>query len=324
MTAFPSKSDLTIHFAHSAYQLHNRFQLRETGIDSFQSWTPEETRARIGDGHILVLSGFWSNDFIPAAEKLSFIQLCSAGYDQFDLAALETAGKRLANAAGANANAVSDHALALTLALTRQIHIGRDNQHKKHWRGMISDISKREDELPGKTMLIFGLGKIGQRTAKLAKAFGMNVIGIKRDISKQLDVVDELHGPDKWLSLLPRADIVVLCCPLTPETTHIINAAALGAMKQTAFLINVARGGCVDEAALIAALDAGQIEGAGIDTTDPEPPGESSPLWTFENVVLTPHTGGETRAYEDNVVEILIDNIDRLSRGESELRNQIV
>ncbi len=320
----PPESDLTIHFAHMAYRLHERFQLRGTGIDSYQSWTPEEMRGRIGDGDILVASGFWSNDLIPAAEKLCFVQVCAAGYDQFDLAAIEAAGLRLANASGVNKNAVSEHAMALTLALTRQVHIARDNQRNKHWRGMISDIAGREDELPGKTMLIFGLGQIGRRTAQLAGAFGMNVIGIRRDVSERLDVVDELHRPEELLSLIPRADVVVLCCPLTPETTHVMDDAALGAMKRSAFLINVARGGCVDEAALIAALEAGEIEGAGIDTTDTEPLDEDSPLWSFENVVLTPHTGGETRKYEDNVVDILLDNIGRLARGETMLRNQIV
>ncbi len=314
----------TIHFAHTAYRLHERFQLRETGINSFQSWTPQEMRGRIGDSDVLVASGFWNNDFIPAAEKLRFVQVCAAGYDQFDLAAIKAAGLRLANASGVNKNAVSEHAMALTLALTRQIHVARDNQRDKHWRGMISDIARREDELSGKTMLIFGLGQIGQRTAKLARAFGMNVIGIRRDISERLDVVDELHRPADFLSLVPRADVVVLCCPLTPETTHLINDDALGTMKRSAFLINVARGGCVDEAALINALEAGEIEGAGIDTTDTEPLDENSPLWSFENVVLTPHTGGETRKYEDNVIDILLDNIDRLSRGETVLRNQIV
>jgi D-2-hydroxyacid dehydrogenase (NADP+) len=324
MQTFPANKDLTVHFAHPAYRLHERFQQRETGIDSLQSWTPEELRRQIGDGDILVVSGFWDNDFITAVEKLRFVQVCAAGYDQFDLGLVKGAGLRLANSSGVNKNAVSEHAMALTLALTRQIHIARDNQRKKHWRAMISDIGQREDELFGKTMLVFGLGQIGRRTAKLARSFDMNIIGIKRNTSEHLDVVDELHPSEAFLSHLPRADVVVLCCPLTPETTHVIDAAALSAMKRSAFLINVARGGCVDEAALVSALEAGEIEGAGIDTTDTEPLDETSPLWSLENVVLTPHTAGETRKYEDNVIDILLDNIARLSRGESALRNQIV
>ncbi len=95
-------------------------------------------------------------------------------------------------------------------------------------------------------------------------------------------------------------------------------------MKRSAFLVNVARGGCVDEAALLAALNDGRIAGAALDCTDPEPPPPDSPLWTLPNVLLTPHTGGETTRYEANVIEILMDNLDRLWRGEPMLRNQIV
>ncbi|NNE24701.1 MAG: D-2-hydroxyacid dehydrogenase, partial [Rhizobiales bacterium] len=217
--AFPRKEDLTIHFAHPAYRLQERFELRQTGIDSFQSWTPEDMRARMEDADILVASGFWNNEPILAAKRLRFVQVCAAGYDQFDLAAIEAAGIRMANASGVNKNAVSEHAMALILALTRQIHIARDNQRNHHWRGMISEFARREDELPGKTMLIFGAGQIGQRTAKLAKAFGMTVIGIRRNISEPLAAVDELYGPADFPSLIPRADVVVLCCPLTPQTT---------------------------------------------------------------------------------------------------------
>jgi phosphoglycerate dehydrogenase-like enzyme len=151
------------------------FELRKTGIKNFQTWTREDQRARIGEGDVLVISGYWNNDLLAAADKLRFIQVCGAGYDMFDLDAVRAKGIRLAHASGINVNAVSDHAMALLLALTRQIHTGRDNQHQAHWRSMISDLDRREDELPGKTMLIFGLGKIGARLAKLAKAFGMTV-----------------------------------------------------------------------------------------------------------------------------------------------------
>jgi phosphoglycerate dehydrogenase-like enzyme len=119
-------------------------------------------------------------------------------------------------------------------------------------------------------------------------------------------------------------DFVALTCPLTPETARVINADTLGAMRRSAFLINVARGGCVDESALIAALNEGRIAGAALDCTDPEPPAADSPLWTMANVFLTPHTGGETTRYEANVIEIMMENLDRLWRGEPVLRNQIV
>ena len=317
-------NEITIHFAHSAYQLAALFERRGTGIQHFQTWSVEEARARMGDAEVLILSGFWDNDMLAQADRLRFIQVCGAGYDQFDQDAIRAKGVRLANSSGVNVNAVSDHAMALVLALTRKIHTGRDNQRVRHWRGMISDLSQREDELAGKTMLIFGLGKIGGRLAKLAKAFEMTVIGIKRDTAVQVSHVDELHAPDKFGELLPRADITALTCPLTPATRNLVDAAALSAMKPSSYLVNVARGGCVDEPALIDALRNGAIAGAGIDVTAEEPLAEDSPLWGFENVVLTPHTGGETTRYEDNVIDILLENLDRLSRGEETLRNQVV
>ena len=317
-------NDITIHFSHSAYQLSTLFEQRETGIKHFQTWNSDELRARMGDGDVLVLSGFWKNDMLAAADKLRFIQVCAAGFDQFDQDAIRTQGVRLANASGVNVNAVSDHAMALLLSLTRQLHTGRDNQRQANWRPMISDLAQREDELPGKTILIFGLGKIGGRLAKLAKAFDMTVIGLKRDISQPVEHVDELYSSDRLMELLPRADCTALTCPLTPETRNIIDAPALAAMKPSSFLINVARGGCVDEPALIEALGRNAIAGAGIDVTVEEPLAASSPLWSLENAVVTPHTGGETRKYEDNVIDILLTNLERLSKDEGPLHNQIV
>ncbi|MBT3373794.1 MAG: D-2-hydroxyacid dehydrogenase [Rhodospirillaceae bacterium] len=316
--------DITIHFAHPAYQLSTLFDLRQTGIKHFQTWTHDDLRARIGEGDVLVISGYWKNELLPDADKLRFAQVCGAGYDMFDLDAVRAKGVRLAHASGINVNGVSDHAMALLLALTRQIHTGRDNQRKGIWRGMISDLAKREDELPGKTMVIYGMGKIGSRLARLAKAFDMTVLGLKRDVSTQIEHVDELHPSEALVDLLPRADVTVLTCPLTEETRNVIDGPALAAMKPSSYLINVARGGCVDEAALVEALRGGAIAGAGIDVTVPEPLAPASDLWGLENVILTPHTGGETTKYEDNVIDILLENLGRLSRGEASLHNQVI
>ena len=129
---------------------------------------------------------------------------------------------------------------------------------------------------------------------------------------------------DELSALLPDADFVVLTCPLTAETENLIGAEAFSRMKPTAHLVNVARGRVVDETALIEALATRRIAGAGIDVTTEEPLAPSSPLWAMEQVLITPHTAGETRRYEDNVIEILLDNLGRLERGETQLRNQIV
>lgn len=320
----PPKDRLTVCFAHVAYQLQERFLLRKTGISSFAVRAGDEFERRVGEADVVVVSGMWKNDLLQRAAKLRFLQSIGAGTDQFDRDKLKARGIRLASAQGVNANAVSEHAMALMLAIERRLPEARDNQRKHFWRGMISDLTQREDELGGKTLLIVGLGGIGGRLARLAKAFGMRVIGIKRDLSRGTESADSVHGLGELKTQLPQADYVVLTCPLTKETENVINGDALHRMKTTASLINVARGRCVDERALVKALQDGTIAAAAIDVTVDEPLPESSPLWDLPNVLITPHTAGETRRYEENVLDILQDNLDRLWRGESTLRNQIV
>jgi phosphoglycerate dehydrogenase-like enzyme len=189
---------------------------------------------------------------------------------------------------------------------------------------MIGDLSQREDELGGKTLMVVGLGDIGGRLARLAKAFDMRVVGLRRDPANGRGAADSVHPMGDLKSLLPEADVVALTCPLTPETEGLLDAEALHGMKPSAHLVNVARGRVVDEAALTLALDARRIAGAALDVTVEEPLAPDSPLWGMEHVLITPHTAGETRRYEDNVIEILRDNLDRLWRGDQELRNQVV
>jgi len=315
---------MSIHFAHSAYQFATCFEARNTGHPHFQSWTALEAEARIAEARVIVATGFWENDWLKKAERLEYIHVCGAGYDRFDVAAIKDRGVRLCNSSGVNVNAVSDHAMALLLTLTRQIHLARDRQPNRQWRGMISDIGQREDELAGKTMLIYGLGAIGSRLGRLAQAFGMRVIGIRRSDGAPPAGVNSVHKPSAFLDLLGDADVTVLTCPLTEETKGLVDATAFQRMKPTAYLINVARGPVVEEPALVSALETNAIAGAGLDVFDPEPLPESSQLWALENAVLTPHTAGETRLYEENVLDFLVENIRRLEQGETDLVNQIV
>jgi phosphoglycerate dehydrogenase-like enzyme len=320
----PPKDQLTVCFAHAAYQMKACFDALHTGIFSFELREPAKFDRRAHEADVIVVSGMWHNGLIPLATKLSFIQSIGSGTDQFDKEQLAARGVRLASAAGVNARAVSEHAISLILALARRLPEARDNQARRFWRGMIGDLTQREDELTGKTLLIIGLGRIGGRLAQLAKAFEMNVIGFRRDPSAGRGAADAVHTLAELPEFLPTADFVVLTCPLVPETKGVIDAKALGLMQRSAFLVNVGRGGCVVEPALVEALAAGRIAGAALDCTDPEPPEEASPLWSMPNVFITPHTGGETRKYEANVIEILMENLDRMWRGETTLRNQIV
>jgi phosphoglycerate dehydrogenase-like enzyme len=321
---FPSESDLTICFAHVAYQLQRRFAARKLPIRSIGVTSQDELDCRIGEANVLVISGLWRNELAARAPKLRFIQAIGAGTDQFDLAALKARGVRLASAQGVNVNAVSEHVMSLILAMARRLPEARDNQAKHVWRGMISDLTQREDELGGKTLLVVGLGGIGRRLTRLAKAFDMRVIGIRRDPSKGTDAADSVHAPAELQALLPHADFVALTCPLTRDTENVIDASAFAKMKPSAYLINAARGRCVENGALIVALRNGALAGAALDVTVDEPLPPASPLWDLPNVLITPHTAGETRRYEDNVLDILLENLQRLWRGEPTLRNEIV
>jgi phosphoglycerate dehydrogenase-like enzyme len=324
MNFLPSQEELTIQFVHPAYRVAERFLSRNTGVRHFQTWTEEETRSRVGEANVLVISGLWRNDLLETAHDLRYIQAISAGYEQFPLDQLRTKAIRLANARGVNADAVSHHAMGLVLALARQLHLARDQQHNRHWRPMISDRALREDDLCGQTMLIIGLGEIGSRLAKLAKVFGMRVLGVKQDVASHDGTADEVYAPDQLQILLGRADFVVLCCPLNRSTREVVDANAFSAMKTSGQLVNVARGGCVDETALASALTTGEIAGAAIDHFHDEPLPMNSLFWSMENLIITPHSAGETRKYEDNVIDILIQNIDRLWAGNKELVNQIL
>jgi phosphoglycerate dehydrogenase-like enzyme len=152
----------------------------------------------------------------------------------------------------------------------------------------------------------------------------MRVIGVRRDPTQGVDGADEVHGFRDLPRLAPRADFLVLACPLTDETRNLVDAAVLAAMKPTARVVNVARGRVVDEPALVAALREGRIGGAALDVTADEPLPQDSPLWDMPQVLITPHTAGETHSYEDNVLDMMMENIERLWRGETGLFNQIV
>src|SRR5882757_4759358 len=320
----PSKENITICFAHSAYGMQDRFEARKTGIKNFQVRGYDELQKRVGEADVVVVSGMWKNEVIPLAGKLKFIQSISSGMDQYSKEQLGAKGVRLASAAGVNARAVAEHALSLILAVARRLPEARDNQHKKVWRGMLGDLTQREDELGGKTLLIVGMGRIGSHLAKLAKAFDMKVLGIRRDPAQGANGADSIHGMGDLVKLLPQADIVALTCALTPETTGLMSAAAFAAMKPSSMFVNVARGKVADEDALIKTMKAGKIWAAALDVTAEEPLPAASPLWTMPNVFISPHTAGETRAYEDNVLDILIENLERLWRGDQVLRNQVL
>jgi phosphoglycerate dehydrogenase-like enzyme len=308
--------DLTIGVCHSAYQIEPVIRERLPEVRVFQEFSTAAMQPRMPEVDVLAVSGAWHDSLLEQATRLKWIQSIGVGYNQFPLDELKRRGIRLSNAVGVNANAVSEHAVALILALARRLPEARDNQHKKHWRAMIGNPQAREDELSGKTLGVIGLGAIGNRLATFGKAFDMHVIGTKGNPASYQGVADNVLPPERLGELLDTADFVVLCCPLKPETTHLIGTAELQRMRPSAYLINVARGPVVAEDELIAALRAGEIAGAALDVTVDEPLAPDSPLWAMPNVLITPHTAGETSLYEKRLVDIMVENLRRWEHGE--------
>src|SRR4029077_2004022 len=209
----PPKEQLVICFAHAAYQMKACFDTLNTGIASFEVRERDAIERRAAEADVIVVSGMWHNGLIPLASRLRFIQSIGSGTDQFDKAVLAARGIRLASAAGVNARAVAEHAMALILALARRLPEARDNQARRVWRGMIGDLTQREDELTGKTVLIIGLGRIGGRLAELAKAFDMNVIGFRRDPAGGRRGGDSAHTRGRRVEGRPIPCIRWRSCP---------------------------------------------------------------------------------------------------------------
>lgn len=308
--------DLTIGICHPAYQIEPVIKECLPEVKVFQELSTSSLKPHMPKVDVLVISGAWHRTLLKDAERLKWIQSIGVGFNQFPLEELKRRGIRLTNAAGVNANAVSEHAIALILAFSRRLPEARDNQRRKHWRPMISDPRAREDELSGKTLGIVGLGTIGNRLATFGKALGMRVIGTKGNPVTYRGVADEVLPADRINELLENSDFVVLCCPLKPETTNLIGAAQLKRMRRTSYLINVARGPVVVEAELISALRGGEIAGAALDVAVSEPLEPDNLLWDMPNVLITPHTGGETSLYERRLVDIIVENVRRWERGE--------
>ena len=314
---------LLIGFAHPTYDFSAFMAAKAPQQPFVHLKSPSELLARIGDVEILAQSSvLWNNELIPQARKLRFIQALSVGTEHFGLPALRAHGIRLANAAGCNDIAVAEHAMGLILTLTRRLHLARDDQTARLFRRHGRSPVPRQCELHGQTLLIIGLGGIGGRLAGMAKAFGMRVLALRRDAAAGAGAADAVFSQADLLDVLPQADIIALTCPLTPQTRGIINSEAFARMKPGALLINVARGAVVAEAAMIAALAAGQIGGAGLDCFETEPLPATSALWDFANVMITPHSAGETAKFEERFLDLLLQNGEKLTSGAERLRNE--
>lgn len=282
------------------------------GSPEFKAAVPE-AEYLVGFGNRAVDDGFYAG-----APRLKLFQLLSAGYDTVDIEAARRAGVPVCNNGGANSTAVAEHAIMLMLATCKRLVWQHASVAGRRWRGN-DPASTKLFELRGRSLGIVGLGAIGKKVARLARAFGMTVqyYDIRRLSEAEEDALEVRFRLLE--EVLPGSDIVSLHVPLTAASRHLIGADALRLMRPGAYLINTCRGPVVDEAALAAALAAGVIAGAGLDVFEAEPPAADNPLFSLPNVTLTPHFAGPTWDNQQARFRNAFDNCQRVARGEAPL-----
>jgi phosphoglycerate dehydrogenase-like enzyme/glyoxylase-like metal-dependent hydrolase (beta-lactamase superfamily II) len=259
--------------------------------------------------------GFCNAAIVKAAPKLRWIHNNHSGIDQDWSPELAKSNLVLTNMQRLHGPNSADQAFALLLALTRGLHPSTPAGGTEGWAGKNTRAASI-DELNGKTMLVIGLGGIGMQIAKRAHAFGMRVQATDPKPIERPSYVFSIDKPEKLLELLPKADVVMVACPLTAETTGLISAKQLQAMKKSAILVNVGRGGLVTTADLVQAIKSKTIAGAGLDVIEPEPLPADHELWTMPNVVISPHTGGQSASAADRQWRLLRENLRRFVEGE--------
>ena len=256
---------------------------------------------------------------IGASEKLDVLQLFSAGADPYMKKGVLAEKTALCNATGAYGQAVSEHAFAMTMMLIKKLHLYRSSQLRCRWEdhGTVSSLAES-------TVLVVGLGDIGLSYARLVKAMGAKVIGVKRRGGNCPEGVDELVMTEEIDRVLPQADVVMSILPNTKETAYFYTAERFEKMKPGAVFINCGRGNAVSHEVLLGALQRGEIAAAAIDVCETEPLPADSPLWREEKLVITPHVAGNFHhaSIYRGVIDIALENIDRYLRGKP-LRNVV-
>ncbi|MDY6817814.1 MAG: D-2-hydroxyacid dehydrogenase [Halobacteriales archaeon] len=279
--------------------------------------TPREERELIQ--HAPIVTGLHIDDgLMGAAENFRVFACLYAGVGHLPLAELEARNVAVTSAAGVHGPNIAEYVIGGILAFARGFHLGFRRQQRREWRHF------QARELQGSTVTIVGLGAIGTATAERLEPFDVETIGVRYTPEKG-GPTDEVIGfdTDALHDAYARTDYLVLACPLTETTEGLIDFAALETLSPESVLINIARGPVVETSALIEALRGELIRGAVLDVTDPEPLPEDHPLWTFGNVMITPHSSGHTPEYYERVADILAENVDRIEATDdyTDLRN---
>jgi phosphoglycerate dehydrogenase-like enzyme len=264
-----------------------------------------------------------SPEQFAAAPRLRWLHSASAGIEDCLFPALVASDVILTNSTGLHSVSIPEHVLGQMLVLARNFHEAQRLQEKREWNrfGVIA-YAGGVRELDGSNLAILGAGPIGFNLARMAAALGMRVRVMRRDASRPVVGAERVCPPEALHELLGWADFVVLAMPLTDETRGMIGEREIGAMRSSTFLINIARGEMIDDAALARALRAGGLAGAALDVFDQEPLPAEHPFWALPNLVLTPHVSGYTPHYFGKMLEIFEDNLERFIAGRT-LRNVV-
>src|SRR6266849_5882208 len=308
---------------------HHRFELWHAPSwlrDRLQSAFPDfqflqfENYARVA-GEIADTDVFigWSlrpEQYI-AAKKLRWIHSPAAAVHQLMYPELVRSNVIVTNSSNVHGPVVAEHAISVLLALAKRLPQAMHYQREKKWaQTLLWNESPRPREVSGATVVVVGVGNIGSAFIHHARHFGMHVIAVRESVSKGKGEADEVVSLSDLDKVLPRADYILLCTPVTPATTGMINESRLNRMKPDAYIINVGRGPLIDEAALLHALQTKRIAGAALDVFVEEPLPAESPLWSLDNLLITPHTAAVTERLWDKHSELIVENLRRLLAGQ--------
>jgi len=243
---------------------------------------------------------------LDGAENLELFACASAGVGHLDLEAFRERGVTVTNASGVHGPNIAEHVLGWVLMITRRLDEGIRRQERREWRHF-----QAMGEFDGSRVCVVGLGAIGQTVVERLSGFDLETVGVRYTPEKG-GPTDEVYGFDETERAVSGADYLIIACPLTETTEGLIGAAELKRLPTDAVLVNVGRGPVVDTDALVESIRSNQLHAAALDVTDPEPLPENHPLWTFENVFITPHNAGHTPYYWERVAEILVRNMERV------------
>ncbi len=251
--------------------------------------------------------------------ELQWVHSIQAGYDRFPLDEFEEAGILLTNSTGIHGTSVGETVLGMMLSIARRLHVFARHQTNYEWN---RPEWNEPFTLQHEPLCVVGLGTLGQGIAKRADQIGMHVTGVRRS-AESVPHVREVYTNDDLHEAISEAQFVALATPLTDTTEGLMGEAEFAAMREDAYFVNVARGQCADEEALISALEAGEIAGAALDVFEEEPLPEDSPLWEMDEVIVTPHAAAAERDYYDHIAELVRENVQHIDADE-EITNRVV